>query len=114
MLSGNSKRIVVIRDIPSNLIEEAILILKNDPNSMDSNKKVEVHKEAKKNNDFLLKEAEMIINSYMGENKAKAAERRNPSTKPPSAKRKLWTNTIINIVMMVSIAVLLFIVSRFL
>ena len=30
MVSGVTKKIVILKDIPSNLIEEAILILKND------------------------------------------------------------------------------------
>jgi hypothetical protein len=115
MLNGNSKRIVVIKDIPSNFIEEAILILKSEPNSKDSNKKkANALKGAKRENDFLLKEAEMIINSYVGENKVKASERRSPNPKPMGVKSKYMRDTIINIAMMVSIALLIFIVTRFL
>ena len=113
MFSGNSKRIVVIKDISSNFIEEAILILKSEPNSKDYNKDVIIHKGIKKDNEFLLKEAEMIINSYIGQNKAKAAERRSPLPKAPSVKSKYRTGTIINIAMLLSIAILIFIVTRF-
>ena len=66
MLSDGPKRIVVIKDIKSNMIEEAILILKNGSvvaweGSNDSVSK----KEKKVNPDFLLKEAEVIIDRLL-------------------------------------------------
>lgn len=82
MVTGGTKRIVVIRDIPSNLIEEAILILRNENDNREMQQPSKTN--ALKNiagNDFLVKEAELIINNYIRENKLQAAARRDKAIK---------------------------------
>lgn len=66
----NMKNIVVLKNLPSNMIEEAFVILKDN---------VKVHKEQlagknkennnsiKKDNDFVVKEAEMIVSDYVNQ-----------------------------------------------
>lgn len=70
MEASNLKNMVVLKNLPSNLVEEAIVILK-------SNKKVkrlekvekvrnsnEVQKEIKEK-EYILKEAEMLVSNYI-------------------------------------------------
>ena len=66
----NLKNIVVIKDLPSNLIDEAFLILK-------PNKKKESFEYAKKqieknkfgnSKDYVIKEAEILIDSFLNKN----------------------------------------------
>lgn len=59
------KNIIVLKDLPSNIIEEAFVILK-------PNKKVKVMENTEKQNnegeqtsEYIIKEAEMVINSYL-------------------------------------------------
>ena len=63
------KNMVVLKNLPSNIVDEAIIILK-------SNKKVKKlqkiekekqtqEKEEKKDKDYILKEAEMLLNNYI-------------------------------------------------
>lgn len=65
----NMKNMVVLRNLPSNIVEEAIVILK--PNKrIKKLQKVEKQKkndnpEEIKEKDYILKEAEMIVNSYI-------------------------------------------------
>jgi hypothetical protein len=111
MVSGNAKRVVVIRDIPSNIIEEAILVLKSDVGGKD----VKACKEVplrKKGHDFLLKEAELIINNYIQESKLSVATPKVTDNKQPWFRNRLFTNTIINTALIGSIAVLIFFISR--
>lgn len=70
MQTSNMKNMVVLKNLPSNLVEEAIVILK-------SSKKVKKLEKIEKNNnvnksrtdrskkDYILKEAEMLVSSYI-------------------------------------------------
>jgi hypothetical protein len=69
MVSGCTKKVVVIRNIPSNIIEEAILILRSGPDDKNVNGEKVPERGRRQNNDHLLKEAEIIINNYIKENK---------------------------------------------
>lgn len=78
MNTGNLKNIVVLKDLPSNLVEEAIVVLKEnqkipklEPASKD---KKENESDMKKNSkDYIVKEAQMLIADYISrvENKNK-------------------------------------------
>lgn len=68
---SNMKNIVVLQNLPSNIIEEAIVVLK-------ANQKIKKHKfvkgkgsqeEAKNENKdkYIVKEAEMIVSNYIAE-----------------------------------------------
>ncbi len=68
MNSNQMKNMIVLKDLPSNLIEEAFIILKN-------NKKIKSLERINKNNDnkvqketskeYIVKEAEMVISNYL-------------------------------------------------
>ncbi|MCX7711758.1 MAG: hypothetical protein N2484_18095 [Clostridia bacterium] len=112
MNNGVPKRIVVIKDIPSNLIEEAILILKNDPGQKEhSAGKSTSHKKAASDN-FLVKEAEMIINDYIRQNSVQPHSKTKPKRLPVMENKKLMTNIIINVALVGSIAIFILMLTK--
>jgi hypothetical protein len=113
MLSDGAKRIVVIKDIKSNMIEEAIFVLKNGPvSAWEKSNKFFSKKETKKAPDFLLKEAEGIIDNYLKENKLcfETKTRRENRKKVPINKLKI--SAIINIALIGSLAVLVLLLIK--
>lgn len=114
MLSGNSKRVVVIKDIPSNMVEEAILILKGEPGAKpgQTTSTAAPKKDKKGNDDYLIKEAEMIINNYIRENSSGNARKKGMEAKTHIRTQKLWVNIAINSALFGSIALLIFLISR--
>lgn len=113
MLSGRTKKIVVLKNIPSNIIEEAILILKSDVEN-DEIKMLnkETHNLYKRHNDFLIKEAYSIINNYIAECKAGGKTPSKPINKSHNTNKKFLINTAINLALMGSIVLLILIISR--
>lgn len=107
MNTGNLKNIVVLKDLPSNLIEEAIVVLKEnqkipklEPASKD---KKENESDMKKNSkDYIVTEAQMLIADYISrvENKNK---KENQSIQKLNKKCK-WLKSV-NQVLMVSLAI---------
>ncbi|AEY67852.1 hypothetical protein [Clostridium sp. BNL1100] len=73
MFYGKEKKVIVLRDIHSNLFEEAILVMKQDAQSGDNEKKQQSEGGSVYNNKFILREAEAIINNYVKENKGNLA-----------------------------------------
>lgn len=113
MLSDGARRIVVIKDINSNMIEEAIFVLKNGPvAAWEKSNKNPLQKEKKKTPDFLLKEAEVIIDNYLKENKGCFETKTRRESRKNFPKAKLKMSTIINIALIGSLAILVFIVTR--
>ena len=107
MTKSGAKRMIVLRDIPSNLIEEAILILKNDSN-VKENSLIE-KKQASERKDFLiLREAEMIINSF---NKQNVAINKNPDVQE-ILKKKWYMDIIINTCLICGIGILIFLIMK--
>jgi hypothetical protein len=113
MASENTKRIVVIKDIPSNIIEEAILILKGDPKEKsEKNSKDIVGNKKKRENDFLLKEAEIIINNYIKDSSLSVDSGAKPKTNKGSFTKRFKDNAVINIALFGIIGLLIFLISR--
>lgn len=114
MIRGNTKRVVVIKDIPSNYIEEAILILKAKPGmNIYSNIKESLAKgKVSQGDDYLVKEAELIISNYVKENEKNGGAARDSGSPPRPIKDKFLTNTIINLVLIGSLSLLIFLISR--
>ncbi len=78
MESSNLKNMVVLKNLPSNIVDEAIIVLKANKKvrklqKVEKNSKSVNKNESKKDKDYILKEAEMLINSYISkiENKEK-------------------------------------------
>ncbi len=70
METSNMKNMVVLKNLPSNLVEEAIVILKSSKKvrklqKIEKNQKIEKDDNEKKGKDYILKEAEMLISSYI-------------------------------------------------
>jgi len=116
MVSGCTKRVVVIRNIPSNFIEEAILILKSEPDDKekDPNAKDTPQAEKKLKEDHLLKEAELIINNYIKENKLHVEKDRQRGRRRGALKTRLTTNVFINLALIGSIVFLIMLFTRIL
>ena len=70
MESSKMKNMVILKNLPSNLVEEAIVILKSGKKvkklekieKANQNNKEEV---TKKEKDYILKEAEMLVSNYI-------------------------------------------------
>ena len=64
---NNIKNIVVLKNLPSNIVDEAIVVLKN--NEIIKNKELVENGQNKKvknkNKDYIVKEAENVITSYI-------------------------------------------------
>lgn len=92
MEASNLKNMVVLKNLPSNIVDEAIIVLK-------TNKKVkklqkieknnQIDKEEKKDKDYILKEAEMLVNSYISKVEIKDIKKENVSQKQKNRYEKL-------------------------
>ena len=86
METSNMKNMVVLKNLPSNLVEEAIVILKSSKKVKKLEKieknKMEKVESIKKEKDYFLKEAEMLISNYISkiENNNEQKECRNIKT----------------------------------
>lgn len=85
METSNMKNIVVLKNLPSNLVEEAIVVLKN-TNKIKQYKVLEQKKEktkieSKKCEDsqkYIIREAEMLISNYISDiEKSKSNNKNN-------------------------------------
>jgi len=113
MVAGDTKKIVVIKNISSNLIEEAILILKSEPGNQDCNRlEKPVQSKLNTRNDFILKEAESIINQYIRENGLTCSRNRHRKISWKIPHVNISVNTLINIFLMAAIAFLILVVGR--
>ena len=72
METSNMKNMVVLKNLPSNLVEEAIVILKPSKKvkkleKIERNNKINKEESNCKEKDYILKEAEMLVSSYISE-----------------------------------------------
>ena len=70
METSKMKNMVVLKNLPSNLVEEAIVILKSNKKAkklekIDKKNNNKKSVETRKEKDYILKEAEMLISSYI-------------------------------------------------
>ena len=67
MEQSNFKNMVILKDIPSNIVEEAIIILKENKKAkrLEKIETKEGIKKKERTNDYILKEAEMFVNNYI-------------------------------------------------
>lgn len=70
MESSNLKNIVVLKKLPSNIIDEAIIVLKSSKKvkkleKVEKNKNIINEEKKTKDKDYILKEAEMLVNNYV-------------------------------------------------
>lgn len=70
MEASKLKNIVVIKNLPSNIVDEAIIVLKTSKKikklqKIEQNRKTSINENSKKDKDYILKEAQMLINNYI-------------------------------------------------
>ena len=70
MEASNMKNMVVLKNLPSNLVEEAIVILKSSKKvkkleKIDKNNKINKEEPIQREKDYILKEAEMLVSNYI-------------------------------------------------
>ena len=113
MNTGNLKNIVVLKDLPSNLVEEEIVVLKEnqkipklEPASKEKKESNSEPTKIKNSKDYIIKEAQMLITDYISrvENKNK---RENQSIQKLNKKCKRLR--IINQTLLVSLIISLLI-----
>ena len=71
METSNMKNMVVLRNLPSNIVDEAIIILKSNKKVkklelVEKNKQSNSQSGEHKNKEYIVREAEMLVNSYIG------------------------------------------------
>lgn len=88
MKESNLRNMVVLKDLPSNLVEEAIVILKSSKDAkklekVNKNKSIDNIEKRRIDKEYILKEAEMLISNYIlkiednNKNKYKIQENKN-------------------------------------
>lgn len=70
MENSNMKNMVILKNLPSNLVEEAIVVLKSNKKArklekIDKTKIIEGGEKNNKGENYIIKEAEMLINDYI-------------------------------------------------
>ncbi|MBR3255021.1 MAG: hypothetical protein IKF97_02165 [Clostridia bacterium] len=83
----NMKNMVVLKNLPSNIIDEAFVVLKSPKKvkkleKVEKNKQVQNNSTTNKNKEYFLKEAEMLVNEYIDkiENKTKTSKKQENKT----------------------------------
>ena len=116
METGNLKNMVVLKNVPSNMIEEAMIVLKKNikikETEMQNYIENETNKNLKKENtqpkDYIIKEAEMIISHYMSKienNKKKEILNKKINKKYNKMKKYLYITSFICIIEMILILI---------
>ena len=84
MNMSDMKNIVVLKNLPSNLVDEAIIVLKENKKvhkyqviNINENKEKDKNNEIKNTKEYIIKEAEMLIKSYTEELEKKSPKWKN-------------------------------------
>ena len=98
MSQSGVKNMMILKNLPSNIVEEAIIILKNN-NKVKQNEKIEsnkIDKESKKTeNDYILKEAEMLVSNYIKRLEEKKKEKNEVQNKIKTKCKKMKKTIIV-------------------
>ncbi len=86
MSQSNLKNMVILKNLPSNIVEEAIVILKSNKKvknveTIEKNKTIENKTAVVRENDYILKEAEMLVSSYISKLEEKKNEKKITNNK---------------------------------
>jgi hypothetical protein len=99
MTRNKNKQIVVIKNIPSNIVEEVFLVLRN-PKAMDVKRYLNNRQMAKNKEFLIIKEAEMIIEDF--------AQNVQPKKNIPNGTLDLF----INVSLVTGIAIFIYLLCR--
>lgn len=91
MESSDMKNMVVLKNLPSNMVEEAIIIFKENQKVMekeliDKSNKINFNETQPKSKEYILKEAEMLVTDYI--NKIEEKSKTNKTEKNLKSKYK--------------------------
>ncbi len=112
METGNLKNMVVLKNVPSNMIEEAMIVLKKNIKIKETEMQKYIESEVSQNQsksstkDYIIKEAEMIISHYMSKienNKKKEMLNKKINEKYQKMKKYLYLTSFICIVELIVI-----------
>lgn len=102
MRENDLKNIVVLKDLPSNIVEEAIIILKTNKmakkvQKIEKSKSTKKEEPRKKQADYILKEAEMLVSNYADkiENEKNRNEEKDINKKYKRIKKYAYITSII-------------------
>ena len=102
MQSSDMKNMVVLKNLPSNMVEEAIIIFKEtqkvrQKELIDKGKKVNSTELQPKSREYILKEAEMLVTDYINkiENKRKITNSKDILDKYEKLKKYSIISTIL-------------------
>ena len=91
MITNTNKRVVCVKDIPSNMIEEAIFILKSDIEDVKNNKSKDTKKK------LVLNETEEFLRTYSLDLENERLKEKNEAIKSKKIKMFLTTMVLIAI-----------------
>ncbi len=105
MQEGNYKNTIVLKNVPSNIVEEAILVLKENKKvwALEKiNNKVNENKDIIKK-DYIVKEAEIVVTDYIEKitKKEKENQIKNKNLKYKRLKRYAFFTTFIMIIQII-------------
>lgn len=108
MQSSDMKNMVVLKNLPSNMVEEAIIIFKEtqkvkQKEFIDKGKKVNSAQKESKSRDYILKEAEMLVTDYINkiENKKKLKNNNEIITKYKNLRKYSIASTVLLVISLI-------------
>ena len=108
------KNMVVLKNLPSNLVEEAIVILKSNKKAkklekIEKNSKINKSDNVKREKDYILKEAEMLVANYISKIENNTREKTIKSMKNTKKYMKLKRYAYLSSIIIIIQALLLII-----
>ena len=94
---NSKKNMVVLRDLPSNIVKEAFVVFNDNVKIHkieNAEKSKDYSKSKSKNKDYILKEAEMIIQDYISKVEKREYELMNGNSKLKKKYKKLKALTV--------------------
>lgn len=112
METSKMKNMVVLKNLPSNLVEEAIVILKSSKKvkkleKIEKNHKVEKTNSEPKEQDYILKEAEMLVSSYISKLEKKQEQTHTRKIKENKKQMRLKKYAYVSTIIIIIQAILL-------
>ena len=108
MESSNMKNMVVLKNLPSNMVEEAIIIFKQSQKVkqkelIDKCKKLNSTQTESKSREYILKEAEMLVTDYINkiENKRKSVNDKESIHQYKSLQKYSFVSTILLVISLI-------------
>ena len=110
MESSDMKNMVVLKNLPSNMVEEAIIIFKEnqkvkEKELIEKGKKVNTIEIQTKSKDCILKEAEMLVTDYINKIENKKKNEKNDKSIVIKYKRLKYYSMISTILFVISLII---------